>query len=337
MEIKTVQLKDYTSLRIGGEGKIVHVYSLKKMVEAVMYAKTEGFRVHILGSGTNTFFGENMNTILCIKNEIKGISFEDQGDFVLVTASSGELFDDVVSFATSKNLWGIENLSSIPGSVGAAPVQNIGAYGVELADVFVSLSALDLKTLQVVEIDKHACAFEYRNSLFKQQKNSYSILSITLKLYKLANPVLTYKPLDTLLSKVGLCSEDVRTLVIATRKEKLPDWKAYPNAGSFFKNPVVQSAQGEALRTLYPDVPLIIHQDGFKIPAAWLIEHVAHMKGKRIGDIGSWPHQPLVLVNYETVEPRQIMSFSGEIISKIVEKTGIILEREVNYIDDDTF
>ena len=332
MEIKTVSLKDYSSLNIGGEGQVVVVRTTIELVEVLMYAKTQGLRVHALGEGTNTFFGESLSDFLFVKIAIKGISLTDQGSACLLTAYAGENWDTLVKFAVSQNLWGIENLSYIPGTVGAAPVQNIGAYGAELKDVFVSLSALDLETLDVVEMNRSACHFGYRDSIFKQKKDGYIIISITIKLSKKAHPVLAYKPLDGLVGKENLSLQDVRDTVVKTRKAKLPDYREYPNVGSFFKNPIVTVAQGEALRAMYQDIPLITHPEGFKIPAAWLIEHIASMKGVRVGDVGTWPNQPLVLVNYGQASIEEILNFSGEIVKKVQEKTGIILVREVNVI-----
>lgn len=332
MEIKKVFLKEYSSLRIGGEGDLVVVKNIVELVEAAMYAKQEGRVVHVLGEGTNTYFGDTLSKYLFIKNEIKGISFEEKDDCVFLTACAGERWDDIVSFSVKKNLWGIENLSLIPGTTGATPVQNIGAYGVELSDTLVSLSAYDTKTSNTVEIQNEACIFGYRDSLFKQEKNRYIIISITLKLSRKAQPVLSYKPLDILIGKENVTAQEVRDVVTATRKAKLPNWKEYPNAGSFFKNLVISSKQGEALLARYQHMPLIVHQDGYKIPTAWLIEHIAHMKGIRSGDVGTWPNQPLVIVNYGHATAEEVTLFSQEIIEKIKKEIGFNIEREVAYI-----
>ena len=331
MNIKRTSLKNFSSLRIGGEGDLVIVHSTIELVEALMYAKKEALQVCVLGSGTNTYFGESLSHILFLKIEIKGISFEEQEEDVYINAQAGEVWDDLVKFACSKNLWGIENLSYIPGTVGAAPVQNIGAYGVELKDTLISLSALDTRTLNVVEISNSACQFGYRDSLFKHEVGRYIIISITLKLSKKRVPILTYKPLDLLVVEENLKLEDVRNLVVKTRQAKLPDWIAHPNAGSFFKNPVVTSTEAEGLRAKYPEIPLIPHQEGYKIPAAWLIEHIADMKGIRVGDVGTWPNQPLVIVNYGNATAKELVFFVTQITKKIKDKTNISLDQEVNF------
>ncbi len=332
MEIHRTSMKAYSSLKVGGEGDVIFAQSTSQLIDACAHAFTIGRTPYILGEGTNTYFGENLDAYLFIKNEIKGISLEKKEGFVFVTVCAGERWDDVVSFAVSKNLWGIENLSLIPGTVGSAPIQNIGAYGTELKDVLVSLSAYDTKHRNTVEISNEACEFGYRDSLFKHEKNRYSILDVTLKLSKDPMPVLSYKPLDALVGKENLSLGEIRDLVVATRKAKLPDYKEYPNTGSFFKNPVVTKEKGESLRIEYPVIPLIDYEDGYKIPAAWLIENIAEMKGVRYGDVGTWPSQPLVLVNYGNATCLDIENFTSEIIEKIKAKTGVTIEKEVNFV-----
>lgn len=332
MEIRTVNLRDYSSLRVGCEAKLVKVTTTAQLIEVLMYAKREGLRTHILGEGTNTFFGDSLENFLCIKNEIKGISLELQPTTYSLQIGAGETWDDIVQFSVEKGLWGVENLSYIPGTIGAAPVQNIGAYGVELQDVFASLEAIDTETFDQVTITREGCQFGYRDSMFKHCSSRYVIISVTIKLSVLPSPVLMYKPLDSLVGKEGITSQDVRKLVIETRTAKLPDYNVYPNTGSFFKNPFVNKQEAERLREGYPEIPLIEAGEGYKVPAAWLIEHIAEAKGKKVGDIGTWPNQPLVIVNYGEATASEILAFSDVIIKKIQEKTGIELEREVNYI-----
>lgn len=332
MEIVSTSLKKYSSLNIGGEGSVVSVKNEEELVEAISYAEQKNLRIHFLGEGTNTFFADTLETILFIKNEIKGITLERQRTHCLLTACSGENWDDVVQYGVSQNLWGIENLSYIPGTVGAAPVQNIGAYGVELKDTLVTLRAYDRETRQFVIFKNEDCKFGYRDSIFKEYPGRYCIVSITCRLSEVPHPVLTYKPLDILATKKDLTLGEVRELVVATRKAKLPDYRQYPNTGSFFKNPIVTKIKGDTLRSTHSEIPLIPFGDDYKIPAAWLIEHVAEMKGVRIKDVGTWPNQPLVVVNYGQATAKELLDFSQRIIHIIKEKTGIELMREVNYI-----
>ncbi len=331
MEIKSVSLKNYSSLNVGGEGRAVSVTNTASLVEVLMYAKKEEKVLYFLGTGTNTYFGDDLENFLFIKMDIKGISFEEQNDEVFITAYAGEVWDDVVRFSVEKNLWGIENLSLIPGTIGAAPVQNIGAYGVELKDVFVSLSAIDTTTLDMVEMDASACDFGYRDSFFKKEKGRYIIISVTIKLSKKRYPQLAYKPLDSLIGKEASL-QSIRDLVAHTRTAKLPDWYEHANAGSFFKNPTISASLFLELQKMYPEIPRIEFEGGYKIPAAWLIEHVAQMKGVRRGDVGTWLTQPLVLVNYGDATANDIDSFATEIKEKIHQKTGILLEQEVNRV-----
>jgi UDP-N-acetylmuramate dehydrogenase len=333
MTIQEVPLKNYSSLKVGGTGQLVTVTITAELVEALMYACQKNLRVHILGEGTNTFFGDTMNDLLVIKLELRGISLRQEGSDFFLTAFAGENWDDLVTFAVNKGLWGIENLSYIPGTVGAAPVQNIGAYGMELKDSLVSLEAIDMDTFDQVEISNEACQFGYRDSLFKHKKNKYCIISVTLKLSSQSHPRLEYKPLDTLASKENATLQEIRDLVIATRKAKLPDYKVYPNTGSFFKNPLVTKEKKELLEVTFPDMPFIVHGDNYKIPAAWLIERVAAMKGIREGNVGTWPHQPLVVVNYGTSTADELRNFTENIIKKIADKTEVTLEREVNFVE----
>jgi UDP-N-acetylmuramate dehydrogenase len=340
MHIQRVSLRDYTSLHIGGDADMVIVRSEDELVKVILSAKEKSRPVHILGEGTNTYFGENLKNLLVLKMEIKGIGYDVSSNVLLensegcryVTIGAGECWDDLVRESVEKGLWGLENLSLIPGTVGAAPVQNIGAYGVELCDIFVSARVYDFEKNSFIVLSKEQCSFGYRDSLFKREIGRYSITSVTLALSNKPKPILDYKPLDTLIGTPSVTPKIVRDLVIKTRTEKLPDYKEYPNAGSFFKNPVISEMEGDALRATYPDIPLHSVSGGYKVPAAWLIEHIALMKGVKIGDLGTWSHQPLVVVNYGSSTSDDIMVFTHMVIEKIRQKTGILLEREVNCI-----
>lgn len=332
MDIHTVNLKYHSSLRIGGTGRLMHVDDVRDITRLAMFARGEGATIVPLGEGTNSYFGDVPESIIFAKINLRGVSLEDQGDEVYVTALAGENFDELVAFTVKQGLWGLENLSSIPGSVGAAPVQNIGAYGAELKDTLISVTAFDVKSMVTVEISREACAFGYRDSLFKHEKGRYIIISIRLCLSKTPKPVLTYKPLDSLLGNKEVMLTEIRDLVVATRAQKLPDYKLYPNTGSFFKNPIVSKEEGLRLKEKYPVLSLIETGPGYKIPAASLIEHVAEMKGVRVGDIGTWPNQPLVIVNYGEATKEALENFVQTITTKVFEGTGITLEQEVNAV-----
>lgn len=332
-------MRDYSSFRIGGVADMVTVTNEEELIKVIQDARTKGRRIHILGGGTNTYFGENLTNLLVIKINTQGITYEKQEeesknqDTVLLRVAAGECWDNVVQFSVDKNLWGLENLSLIPGTAGAAPVQNIGAYGVELKDVFYSLRAYDIVEEKIVEFFVDDCQFGYRDSLFKQKKGRYVILSVTLKVSTKENPILTYKPLTELVEKKNITLREIRNIVVLTRKTKLPDYEEHPNAGSFFKNPIVTSKEGDGLRAKYPDMPFIEVTGGYKVLTAWLIEHIAVMKGVRVGGVGTWPNQPLVIVNYGGATANEIDSFTQNIQKIIQKKTGITLEQEVCRVD----
>lgn len=332
MEYNLVSLADYSSLHVGGDGLLCTVTSVSQLQEAFSYARKEGKVVHILGGGTNTYFGQDLSKYLFVKLCLSGIEFRLTSSGCEVKAFAGEVWDDLVSQAVSHGFWGIENLSLIPGTVGAAPVQNIGAYGVEFADSFVSLEAYDTHSDIFVVLDKEACQFGYRMSLFKHDTERYVITAVTLALSSVAHPKLTYKPLDALLAREVLTPLDVRQAVIDVRRAKLPDWKEYANAGSFFKNPTVSREEGESLRVQHTNIALHEVEGGYKISAAWLIEHVAHMKGVKVGDLRTWDKQPLVIVNEGAASADDVDAFAGSIRGAIFEATGITLEQEVNRI-----
>ncbi len=332
MEIKTVSMKDYSSLRVGGEGKVVEVSSVEELKDALVHVRQMGLRIHILGQGTNSYFGDNLSEYLFIKLDLKGVVLSPTDNGQLLTASASEIWDDAVALAVENNLRGIENLSYIPGTVGAAPVQNIGAYGVELADTFVSCEVFDTQTESVIVIYKADCMFGYRDSIFKHEVGRYVILSVTLLLSYNRPFTLTYKPLDELALREDLAVKDVRNRVIEVRRSKLPEWKESPNCGSFFKNPVVSREHGEELRLKYSSIPLIKHGDGYKIPAAWLIENVAEMKGKKVGDLRTWDKQPLVVVNDGQATADEVDELSKRIVGIVFEETGISMEQEVNRV-----
>ena len=332
MEVRSVNLKDYTSLHIGGEANMVTIKSESELVEAIHYAKENNLNIYVLGHGTNTVFKDNLKNILIIKIEITGKNFELIDGDVLLKVPAGEVWDEVVKYAVENGWWGIENLSLIPGTAGAAPVQNIGAYGVELCNVLNSVRVFDTNQNIFVDLSNSDCKFGYRDSIFKQNKNRYVIVSVVLRLNTKSKPILTYKPLDLLLNKENLTIREIRELVVTTRQAKLPDYHVFPNAGSFFKNSIIEKDVLENLKKKYVDVPAHEQDGKYKIPTAWLIENAAKMKGVRVGELGTWLNQPLVIVNYGISTYGELVNFSNIIIDKIYNETGIKIEMEVNIV-----
>lgn len=291
------------------------------------------------------FIGGGSNILLCkdyeglvIRNAIKGIHVELEDDqHVYLKAYSGEVWHDLVVYCVSNNWGGIENLSLIPGTVGAAPMQNIGAYGVELEKCFVELEALDLETLETRVFNKEQCAFGYRESIFKRHlKGKYFIYSVTLRLDKQPKVNVEYGDIKQTLADKGIRLEqagikDVSDAVIAIRSSKLPDPKVLGNSGSFFKNPVISNEHFNRLQSEYPEIKGFPQDNGIKVPAAWLIEQCG-WKGKRVGETGSHARQALVLVNYGQATGEEIYRLAMEIIKSVEDKFGVRLEPEVNLI-----
>lgn len=310
------------------------VADLKEILSSE-FVKTQKYL--ILGGGSNLLFTKDFEGIV-IRNLYKGISIvKEEGDTVYIRANSGEKWHNFVIHCVNNNYGGIENLSLIPGTVGAGPIQNIGAYGVELKDVLTEVEAMNIKTQEVKIFTNTECKFGYRESIFKNvEKNKYIILSVTLKLQKnLAKVNVTYGSLSKELQDSGITHptiKDVSNAVIKIRSAKLPDPDKIGNAGSFFKNPVIPIAQFDKLKKQYPDIVSFPAHNGYtKLAAGWLIEQ-AGWKGKRFGDAGVHKDQALVLVNYDNATGTEIFNLSNKIIASVKEKFGVELEREVNMI-----
>ncbi len=291
----------------------------------------------ILGGGSNMLLTKNQEALVIHVN-LKGISIISEDDHtVTVKANAGENWHEFVLWCLKHNFGGIENLSLIPGNVGTAPIQNIGAYGVELKDTFVSCEGLSLETKKIKSFSKTDCDFGYRNSIFKQEeKGKYVITSVTFKLTKKDHkPNIDYGSITSQLDLMHITHptiQDVSKAVIAIRESKLPNPKEIGNSGSFFKNPVVSKADYQALVENFKDIPsYTIADDEIKIPAGWLIEK-AGFKGKRFGDYGVHKKQALVLVNYGNAKGSDILNLSKLIQKTIKRLFGISIEAEVNIL-----
>ncbi|WP_396199628.1 UDP-N-acetylmuramate dehydrogenase [Flavobacterium sp.] len=294
-------------------------------------------KLFILGGGSNMLLTQNVDAfVLHINN--KGIEVVEENDeFVWVKGNAGEVWHEFVQFCIKHNYGGIENLSLIPGNVGATPIQNIGAYGVEIKDTFVSCEAMKIDTQEITTFDKTACKFGYRESVFKADlKNQYVIVSVVFKLTKKNHKLNTsYGAIDVELENMGIKNptiQEVSKAVIAIRESKLPNPKELGNSGSFFKNPIVPIEVYEKAKANYPDMPHYpVSETLVKVPAGWLIEQ-AGFKGKRFGDAGIHTKQALVLVNYGNATGNEIWNVAQNIQKTIFEKYGIHIEAEVNVI-----
>ena len=290
----------------------------------------------ILGGGSNLLFTKDFEGVV-LKNEIKGIEIIHEDDAgVLIKAGSGEVWHEFVLACIDKGLGGIENLSLIPGSVGASPMQNIGAYGVEIKDVFHELEAFHIESGEVHTFSKEQCQFGYRESVFKRAlKGQYIITSVTYRLSRKHDINSSYGAIEQELSNMGVASPTIRDIseaVITIRSSKLPDPNEIGNAGSFFKNPVVEPEVLAKIQKEYANVPNYPAPNGkIKLAAGWLIDQ-AGWKGKTFKNYGVHKMQALVLVNYGGCSGKDIFNLSEEIIQDIHQKFGVILEREVNII-----
>ena len=288
----------------------------------------------VLGSGSNILFTRGFTGVVA-KNEIKGIQiFREDEVNVFVSIGAGENWHQFVLWSVEKGFGGIENLSLIPGTVGAAPIQNIGAYGVEFKEVFHSLEAYDVKSGKLITFYKKDCKFEYRNSVFKGElKDKFVITKVNLRLKKHPEFTLSYGDIKVTLTQMGVLEptlKNVSQAVINIRQSKLPDPLDIGNAGSFFKNPIIEKLHFEALEAQFPDVKSHpVDDDNIKIPAGWLIEK-AGWKGYKGGEFGVHDKQALVLINFGSARGRDIFKLSNQIQKSVQQQFGIELEREVN-------
>lgn len=332
---ENVPLKDFNTFRVNATARFfARAKTIDEALEIFSYASGRNLPFFILGGGSNVLFTRDFDGII-IQPEMQGIRIADEdSETALVCALAGNEWEELIDFAIARHLSGIENLTMIPGRVGSSPIQNIGAYGVELKDVFHSLSALNINNGEIETFDAERCGFGYRYSIFKAEaKNNYLITSVTLKLQKRFTPVLGYKDLREYFSQVAVIPglARVRDAVREIRARKLPDVKAVGSAGSFFKNPVVAVEKYNQLLNEGFEISGYQTSEGVKLPAARLIE-ICGWKAFREGDYGVWPHQPLALVNYGQATGAEIYRLSQQIRQSVGETFDVALETEVNIL-----
>lgn len=304
-----------------------------ELIEALDWCSKNQKPFLIIGGGSNMLFTKNIDALV-LKMEVKGIQkINETSSEVYLNVGAGENWHHFVSYTIQKSWGGIENLSLIPGTVGAAPIQNIGAYGVEAKDSITSVTAYDTQEKKWVTLSNQECAFEYRNSIFKKEKNRYIIWNVTFCLQKQPQLHIEYGAIREKLHEKQIKHPSLASIaqaVIQIRTEKLPDPNILGNAGSFFKNPIVSKSQLEQLKSEYPNlVAYPISDQTYKLAAGWLIEN-AGWKGKRNGAVRCYEKQALVIVNEGTATGKEIFDFSEAIIHSIKEKFGVTIEREVN-------
>ena len=307
--------------------KLLTVHNQGELVNILPKLKNEQFL--FLGEGSNTVFIEDFNGLVII-NQLKGINIYEDDTYFHINVASGENWHEFVAFCLEKQMYGMENLALIPGTVGAAPIQNIGAYGVEIKSFIHSVEFIDVESGFTGYFNNKECQFDYRDSIFKQKRNGKRLItSVNFAIPKQYEPVLSYAPLDKLDCPTP---QQLFDEVIRVRQQKLPDPKSLGNAGSFFKNPEIPLSQFISLQSDYPDIPgYPVNDTTVKVPAAWLIDKLGY-KGHRYGDIGCHESQPLVLVNYGNGQGEELLVLAKTIKLKVIETFSIALDNEVQVV-----
>jgi UDP-N-acetylmuramate dehydrogenase len=328
-----VSLVDYTTLRAGGTARyLFSVVSEDELLEALSFAEEKKLPVHILGGGSNTLFSDSGFPGVVIHMENMGMSFFEDENGVVCVAEAGEEWNAVVQETARRGYFGLELLTGIPGTVGGAIVQNIGAYGSEVRENVLWVEVYDRKQKEMVRLENNVCCFEYRDSLFKKEDGRYIVLRVAFRLWGEVPERAFHTEIEKEM-KDGLGTRHpahISEAVIRVRTGKLPDWKKIGTAGSFFKNPVVDGDVGRNVIETYPNAVHTAYSDGrYKFAAGWLIDHVAGMRGVREGNVGTWEHQALVIVNEGRENSEEIQAFVRKVQQKVHDQTGIMLESEV--------
>ena len=337
---KDVSVKDLTSFKIGGKTKFFAVgRSVDDITEAVDLAKSTNTKLFVIGGGSNIIFSDEYLDLFILKLEMFGFDvIKDEEEFSLIKIGATENWDEIVKRSVELGLSGIEAMSAIPGTVGATPVQNVGAYGQEIKDTLVEVQVFDTTDKSVKALSNADCGFKYRDSIFKsEEKGRYIILNVTLKLSKLRPGVPEYPGVQKYFSESGIDKPslvDIRNAIIDIRKSKLPDPSNVPNVGAFFENPIIDRVHVQGSTEKFPDMKYFELADSrIKVPAGWLIEK-AGFKGQLIGNGKIKVHQDnaLVLTNNGEATFSDLLSAKEEIIGKVKEMFGIELEMEPNVI-----
>ncbi|MBE8715414.1 UDP-N-acetylmuramate dehydrogenase [Sphingobacterium hungaricum] len=338
MEYKVIQnasLKAYNTFGVDVQAQ--HLIRIDEEIQFTQLFQNEIFKqkYFVLGGGSNVLFTKDFDGTI-LKINLKGIQHFIEGSNAYITAAAGEIWNDFVWYCIDHQFPGTENMALIPGTVGASPVQNIGAYGAELMDIFYSCRAFDTLEGMFVTFNREDCGFTYRDSIFKSvHKDRYIITSVTFKLYLQKAVNTTYGAIQSELDLRNIAQptiKDVAEVVSHIRVEKLPDPSMIGNAGSFFKNPIIAVEEFQRIQSAYPNVVHYpINDKEEKLAAGWLIEQCG-WKGKAIGEVAVWKNQALVITNLGNASGKEIFDVSSKIVNDVHQKFGITLEREVNIL-----
>jgi UDP-N-acetylmuramate dehydrogenase len=353
-------LAPYTTFKIGGPARFFcAVTNEAELIQALTFAREKKLAVFVLGGGSNILISDAGFDGLVIKIELIGLELAEIGNNdasnaeknvdtsatldgnldakkVILSVGAGENWDATVAYAVEQGLYGLENLSAIPGSVGATPVQNIGAYGAEVSSVIGSVSALDTQAMEVVRLSNAECDFSYRNSIFKKERGRYVILRVYFKLARNGKVNTEYKDVQDYFAKIGKTNPtlaEVRAAVTEIRRNKLPDLKEWGTAGSFFKNPIISAEKFAELKVRYVEIPGFPESDGrVKVSLGWILDKVCNAKGLCIENACVYEKQALVLVGKPGVTAEEINVLAEQLVKQVKEKTGIEIEREVEWV-----
>jgi UDP-N-acetylmuramate dehydrogenase len=319
-----------TTFKVGGISRfVVTAESETDVSAAVDFAAQRMLPLIPLGGGSNVLMPDGVLEAVLLKYLPHGIEIQNE----MLTAEAGASWDEVVRTAVEAGLWGIENLSAVPGTMGGAVVQNIGAYGAVLSDTLTSVTAYDTSTKAVVEITREECALGYRTSIFKTERDRYVILSARLALTRIPTPRTKYKDLAQRFTGTVPTLLEIRTAVIDIRATKFPNLAEYGTAGSFFLNPVLSADSARALQKEFPEMPVfVLPEGGIKIPLGWFFEHVLKLKGVQEGKVEAWRAQALVLVAHAGATSSDVKNFSANIILRAQKEIALAIQPEVRIL-----
>lgn len=329
--IENAPLGTRNTLRVDARARLLaEIHDASKLTELLDFPAVRGGKLLVLGEGSNMLFtGDVDATVLAMAT--RGVQVEQDGEVARIAVAAGERWDDFVRWTLGQGFAGLENLILIPGTVGAAPIQNIGAYGTEVAEFIESVEAWDTKEQRVAVLDRVACAFAYRDSVFKHEPGRYIVTAVRFALPRSRELRLDYAGIRDELARMGIAKPapfHVAEAVVHLRTKKLPDPAVIGNAGSFFKNPIVDASLGEALKREHPELVSWVSSDGrWKLSAAWLIE-TSGFKGMRDGDAGISNRHSLVLVNHGRATGAELWAFAQKVIEGVRSKFGVRLEPE---------
>jgi UDP-N-acetylmuramate dehydrogenase len=333
---KNIKLAPLTTFKLGGLASFLcKINSIQTLKETISFAKEENLPIFVLGGGSNVLISDEGFKGLVLKIEMNSMSSSEEGDYIFLNVDAGFLWDKLVEFCVSKNWGGLENLSAIPGTVGAAPIQNIGAYGTEVSSYIDSVEVLNFETGEIETIQSSDCQFDYRHSLFKTPEGKkYIITKVNFVLPKKTEPNLSYKDLKEFFEdKDNPSVREIREAVIEIRSKKFPDLSKVGTAGSFFKNPIISKEKFEELKNKFPEIVSYPQENGkVKVSLGWVLDKIYNLKGFYSNGVGFFETQALVVVSKDNNLTKNILDLTNSIAEKIFNELGIKVEREVNLI-----